>query len=76
MYSKAERLKNSIGQEKTVAMHFTNFIKSDANIKKFIINDLAKYGKKFLEEDFNRIVITSANTKNVYAVDLAGFIDD
>jgi hypothetical protein len=75
MYSKAERLKNSIEQEKTVAVHFTKFIKSNANIKKFIINDLAKFGKKFLEEDFNRLVITSANDKNVYAVDLAGFID-
>ena len=75
MYSKEERLKNSIIQEKTVAVHFTKFIKSDRDIKKFIINDLAKFGKKFLEEDFNRIVITAANAKNAYAVDLEGFID-
>lgn len=72
-----QRFNNAKIQEKIVSEHFANFIKSDANIKKLISSDLTKSDNdnKFSEEDFNRTVITYSNDKNVYGVDLGGYID-
>ena len=73
-----QRFNKAKMQEKIVSEHFANFIKSDANIKKLIIGDLIKSDNdnKFSKEAFDRTVITYSNDKNVYSVDLGGYIDE
>lgn len=70
-----QRFNNAKMQEKTVAEHFTNHIRNDKDIKNIIIGDLLNCGKKFSQEDFDRIEIKPANNIINYDVDLAGFID-
>lgn len=72
-----QRFNNAKVQEKTVATHFTNYIRNDKDIKNLIIGDLLNCNcdKKFSEEELNRIEIKSANDNMKYGVDLAGFID-
>lgn len=70
-----QRFNNAKAQEKTVAEHFTNYIRNDKDIKNLIIGDLLNRGKKFSKEDFDRIEIKPANNIMNYDVDLAGFVD-